>query len=258
MKNKNNNRQVILITGASSDIGCEVIRQLVSGKSDEFSNAVYLAHANSGVKKLNDLGKALNLKDRLQVIQTDLTVETELGKLIQIVREEHQFPTHIVHLAAGRLELKRPVEFNWQSYLTDFEIQLRSIGLILQAFLPDMAKSELRCKVIFMLSSTTIGAPPKFMSQYIVMKYALLGFLRSLAVEYAEANICFNAVSPSMVETQFLMNLPGKFIEMAAAANPRKSNADIGDVVPIIRFLLSQDSDYISGANIPVTAASIL
>jgi len=258
MKIQSKNRQVVLITGASSDIGCEVIRQLASNDSDEFASAIYLAHAHSGAQKLEALGQDLNLKDRLNIIQSDLTDETELMDLIQVVREQCGVPTHIVHLAAGRLELRRATEFNWQSYLSDFEIQLRSIGQILQEFLPAMSKSELRCKVLFMLSSTTIGAPPKFMSQYVVTKYALLGLLRSLAVEYAEANICFNAVSPSMVETQFLTNIPSKYVEMAAAANPRKSNATLTDVVPIVRFLLSRDSDYISGANIPVTAASIL
>lgn len=255
---QNKNRQVILITGASSDIGCELIRQLASADSREFADAIFLAHAHSGVQKLEALGLDLDLKDRLEIFQCDLTVEAELTELIQAVREQYEFPTHIVHLAAGRFELKRATEFDWQSYIAEFEIQLRSIGLILQEFLPDMAKSDTFCKVLFMLSSTTVGAPPKFMSQYIVGKYALLGLLRSLAVEYAEASICFNAVSPSMVETQFLKNLPDRYVEMAAAANPRKSNATVTDVAPTVRFLLSQDSDYISGANIPVTAASTL
>jgi len=258
MKMQKKNNQVILITGASSDIGCEVIRQLVSEGADEFADATFLAHAHSGREKLKALGEELGMKDRLKIIQADLAHEKELKDLIQVVRDQFGFPTHIVHLAAGRVELKRATEFDWQSYVSEFEIQLRSIGLILQEFLPDMAKSDGCCKIIFMLSSITVGVPPKFMSQYTVSKYALLGLLRSLAVEYAEAKICFNAVSPSMVETQFLNNLPDRYVEMAASANPRKSNASISDVAPTVRFLLSRDSDYISGANIPVTAASTL
>jgi 3-oxoacyl-[acyl-carrier protein] reductase len=45
---------------------------------------------------------------------------------------------------------------------------------------------------------------------------------------------------------------------MAAAAHPAKRNARVEDVVPAIRFLLSPESDYVSGANFPVTAGSAL
>jgi len=254
---------VVLITGASSDIGRELIRQLagelhgvasepqaVAGGPDAI-----IAHAHSGAAKLVALKKEV---PALQVVRADLGSEAELQELIETVRVRHGFPTRIVHLAAPRLQVKRATEFDWKSLAADLEIQVRSIGTILAAFLPAMAKSPRRCKVVFMLSSVTVGAPPKFMAQYTVGKFALLGLMRALAVEYADKPICFNAVSPSMVDTQFLSDVPEKFVQMAAAAHPAKRNARVEDVVPAIRFLLSPDSDFVSGANFPVTAASAL
>ncbi|MET3130538.1 3-oxoacyl-[acyl-carrier protein] reductase [Oxalobacteraceae bacterium GrIS 1.11] len=249
--------EVILITGASSDIGCELIRQLVAGPASTWP--MLIAHARSGVDKLEALGREITgLAERLDIVQADLGSEAELLALIDAIRTRHGFPTQIVHLAAAKLELKRVTQFDWRALASDLEIQLRSIGMILQAFLPRMVKSGRRCKVVFMLSSATLGTPPKYMTQYTVGKYAMLGYFRSLAAEYSDKAICFNAVSPSMVETQFLSNIPEKFVEMAAAAHPGKRNADVADVAPVIRFLLSPDSDYLSGANLPVTAGSVI
>ena len=61
-----------------------------------------------------------------------------------------------------------------------------------------------------------------------------------------------------MVETQFLSGVPEKFVQMAAAANPAKRNLRVEDVVPAIRFLLSPESDHLSGVNLPVTAGSAI
>ena len=253
------NNEVILITGASSDIGCELIRQLTLNIDLTKDSLTLLAHVNSGAEKLETL-KLDNecLARHLEIYQADLNSESELLRMVESISKKHGYPTQIVHLAAAKLELKRAMQFEWKTVLADLEIQLRSISMILQTFLPKMTKSGRRCKVVFMLSSVTIGAPAKYMTQYSVSKYAMLGYFRSLATEYADKAICFNAVSPSMVETQFLSNIPNKYVEMAAAAHPEKRNASVSDIVPVIRFLLSSDSDYLSGVNLPVTSGSVI
>jgi 3-oxoacyl-[acyl-carrier protein] reductase len=217
------------------------------------------AHTRSGVQKLKLLKEEIpSLAKDLKIVKADLRSEIELQGMIETIRASHGFPTQIVHLAAAKLELKRMKEFNWERLTADLEIQVKSITTILNQFLPDMVKSGKRCKVVFMLSSLTLAAPPKYMTQYTIGKYALMGLFRSLVVEYMNKPICFNAVSPSMVETQFLSNIPKMYVEMAAEANPSKRNASTSDVVPAICFLLSPGSDYINGSNIPITAGSII
>ncbi len=107
-----------------------------------------------------------------------------------------------------------------------------------------------------MLSSYVIGVPPKSLSHYTVSKYAMLGLMKSLASEYADKNIQINSVSPSMIETKFLNNINEKLVEISAYNNPLKRNANIDDVVPVIKMLLSKESDYINGVNIPITGGS--
>jgi 3-oxoacyl-[acyl-carrier protein] reductase len=251
---------IILITGASSDIGRGLIRELMASRGDAAGfHGTMIAHAFSGSNKLELLKSEIPaLVESLEIVKADLSSEAELSSMIETIRTRHGFPNRIVHLAAAKLKLKRAGEFEWNALTSDLEIQVRSITAILKAFLPSMSKSGRRCKVVFMLSSATLGSPPKHMMEYVVAKYALLGLLRSLAIEYADKAICFNGISPSMVDTQFLSNVPEKYIAMAAAAHPAKKNARVADVVPAIRFLLSPESDYISGANLPITAASVI
>ena len=119
-----------------------------------------------------------------------------------------------------------------------------------------MAKLK-KGKVLIMLSSYVLGVPPKALSHYTSIKYAMLGLAKSLASEYADKNIQVNTVSPSMIETKFLDNINEKFVELSAYSHPLKRNAQVDDITPIIKMLISKESDYISGVNIPITGGSI-
>jgi 3-oxoacyl-[acyl-carrier protein] reductase len=98
------------------------------------------------------------------------------------------------------------------------------------------------------------GVPPKFMAGYTVVKYAQLGLMRSLAAEYAATSVRINAISPSMVDTQFLNDLSELAVEMSASSNPLGRNAKTSDLLGPFELLLSTASDYIHGVVIPVTA----
>ncbi len=181
-----------------------------------------------------------------------------MNRVIADIRARFGVPTHIVHLAAANLELKRTTDFDWSILTRDFEDSGEVDQYGAHGFFVGNGGVGKRCKIVFMLSSVTVSTPPKYMASYTVAKYALLGYFRSLAAEYADKPICVNAVSPSMIEIQFLSKVPAKFREAAAAAHPAGRNADVSDVVPAIRFLLSPESDYISGVNLPITAGSVM
>ena len=119
-----------------------------------------------------------------------------------------------------------------------------------------MAKQK-KGKVVVMLSSVVLNMPPKALTQYVVVKYALLGLVKSLASEYADKNIQINAISPSMIETKFLENINEKLVELSAYSHPLKRNAKVEDITPTIQMLISKESDYLNGVNIPITGGSI-
>ena len=94
------------------------------------------------------------------------------------------------------------------------------------------------------------------MSMYSIVKQAQLGLMRSLAAEYAGTSVNVNAVSPGMIETRFLDELPGMIKEATAAAAPSRRIAQPSDVIAAIEFLLSPKAAYITGIELPVTGGS--
>ena len=154
---------------------------------------------------------------------------------------------------------KNPIAYTkniiWDDFQNEINICLKSIILILNIFLPQMAKLK-KGKVVIILSSVVINVPPKALTQYTTIKYALLGLVKSLASEYSNKNIQINAVSPSMIDTKFLDNINEKFVELNAYNHPLKRNANVNEVTPIIKMLISKESNYISGVNIPIAGGS--
>ena len=115
---------------------------------------------------------------------------------------------------------------------------------------------EKRGRVITILSSVVLGVPPKALTQYTTVKYALLGLMKALANEYATKRITVNCISPSMVETQFLSQINDRFIELTAESHPLKRIATVLDIIPSILMLMADDAAYINGVNIPITGGS--
>ena len=238
---------ILLIMGASSDMGVELIKSI-----DE--ECVIVAHYHSSNAKL--LALVGKIKPKLVLFQADLSSETAVSLFIDKVESEYGIPNKIVHFAAPKFDNIRFKDVVWDDFQNTIDISLKSIVMILNRFLPKLAK-EKRGKVVVMLSSTVLNVPPKALAHYTTVKYALLGLVKSLASEYAGKNIQINAVSPSMVDTQFLDNINEKIVELSAYSHPLKRNAVVGDVIPSIGFLLSDDSNYINGVNIPIAGGSI-
>ena len=238
---------IIFIIGASSDIGLDLIKSIKE-------EALILAHYNSNKDELLQL--STKLTNKVIPIQADLSSESDITKLLNTIENEYGIPNKIVHLAAPKFENIRFKDIVWENFQNDIDISLKSLILILNRFLPKLAK-EKRGKVVCMLSSVTLNIPPKALTQYTTVKYAMLGLVKSLASEYAEKNIQINAISPSMVKTKFLNNINEKFVELSAYNHPLKRNALTKDITPIMLMLLSTESDYINGVNIPITGGSV-
>jgi 3-oxoacyl-[acyl-carrier protein] reductase len=92
-------------------------------------------------------------------------------------------------------------------------------------------------------------------SDYNINKLGILGLTRSAAVEWGRFNIRVNAIAPTglgQVFAQLVKDVPG-FLENVVATNPLKRAGDPEkDIGPVIVFLASEMSRFITGEMINV------
>jgi len=229
----------ILILGASSELGQALITA-IDGHYDEV-----LCHYRSNAQNLIELQS--KLKSPLTLIQADFASETstlDFAKQIASIQDI----VAVVHLPSIPLDPKAFKKSTWAETQALIEVSVHSIHEVLKVTLPSMMKAK-SGKVVMVLSSVTSGPAPAFMNGYVTSKYALLGLMKALASEMAPYQVCLNAVSPSLIQTAFVAKLPELAIDLSAEKNPMKRNARLEDVVPMIQYLLGDQSDFITGQN---------
>ena len=173
------------------------------------------------------------------------------------IKKMNLYPTHILHLSASRVTNQRFHKGSVGGFQNEFQIQVDSVRQILQVCIPNMVEQKYG-KIVFMLSSCTVGTPPSYWTGYVTVKYALFGLMKALAVEYSGKGINVNGISPSMIETEFLNQIPELVVQQNAQNHPLKRNAAPVDIIPVIQFLFSDQAEYISGHNLMISRGSVL
>lgn len=242
-------QNVYLITGASSDVGCALIRRL----ADHDSQALIVAQGAGDLNRLAELCR--EFPGRIRTYDVDLTDENALNAFIADVQASCPAPTHLVHLPALRVINTKFKKFDEERFELDLSVQVRSAVKLCKIFVPLMAKAK-RGRVLFMLTSYLIGVPPKNTAAYIMAKSALGGLAKSLAADYAPFGVTVNCVAPSMMETRFLADTSDLIVQASAEANPMGRNARVEDVVPAMEFLLGDEAGFITGVTLPITGGS--
>ena len=90
-------------------------------------------------------------------------------------------------------------------------------------------------------------------SLYSTSKTGLVGFTRTISVEYAANNILVNAVSPGFTRTELTeKSLTGDEIEELSARIPMQRIAEPSEIAKTVLFLCSDLNTYITGQNIVI------
>lgn len=234
------NKKGIFVVGASSELG----RAYIKKYAEEYD--IIYAHCRNTVD-IKDMKEQYG--DKICIFEADLLDESATRLLAEKIIEVEEHIGEILYLPAPAYKNEKILKIEWRTYEEAIHIQLRTAVLVLVPLIAKMAKRR-EGRVAFVLSSCLQEKTPKYIADYVTAKYALKGFMKALAAEYADKGICINAVSPSMMETKFLKNVPELVIMQNADANPQGRNVKVEEVLPMIRLLLSEQTSFMTGQNI--------
>lgn len=146
----------------------------------------------------------------------------------------------------GSINLKPFHRLTQDEFVADLNVNFLGAVRAIQALLPNLKQSGSGSIVLF--STVAVQTGMGFHASIAAAKGAVEGLTRSLAAEFAPS-IRVNCIAPSLTDTPLasrLISTPEKR-EALAARNPLNKIGTADEVAAMAKFLLSGDSDWITG-----------
>jgi acetoacetyl-CoA reductase len=97
--------------------------------------------------------------------------------------------------------------------------------------------------------SSVVGLSGNFgQANYAAAKAGLIGLTKTVALEVAQKGITVNAVAPGFTNTAMTAAMPPAAVESVTARTPVKRLGDPGEIARMVRFLVDENSGYITGS----------
>jgi NAD(P)-dependent dehydrogenase (short-subunit alcohol dehydrogenase family) len=233
----------VLVTGGGRGLGAAIVRLLAAGGHDvTFTYRSARAEADDLLAKL----QSAHPQQKFAAHQCDLADKGAVDAFIGTIEKEafsgfvhnagQSYDTLAVMLDQARAEAAMQVNF-W-SFTRLVTVLVRQM----------MRAKDGRVVVI---GSVTAERGNQGNAAYAASKAALLGYVRTLAVEVASRNITANYVAPGFIDTEMISKY-AKFREKMESQIPANRFATPDDIAGIVGFLLSPHAGYITGAYLPV------
>jgi 3-oxoacyl-[acyl-carrier protein] reductase len=138
-----------------------------------------------------------------------------------------------------------------------FATNLKGMLFSIKAVLPYLKKSKAGRIVLTSSITGPITGFPGW-SHYAATKAAMLGFMRTAALELAKFKITINAVLPGNIMTEGLNNLGQAYLDSMTAAIPLKRLGRVEEIGHATAFLASEEAGYITGQTLVVDGGQTL
>ncbi|MFJ7976832.1 enoyl-[acyl-carrier-protein] reductase FabL [Peribacillus sp. JNUCC 23] len=239
-------QKVALVTGSSKGLGRSTALTLAEAGYD-----VVINYARSKSKALEVAAEIEAMGRKTLVVKANVGDVEKIKAMFQEIEEVFgRLDVFINNAASG---VQRPVmeleESHW-----NWTMDINSKAFLFCA--QQAAKLMERNGGGKMVSISSLGSI-RYLKNYTavgVSKAALEALTRYLAVELAPKNICVNAVSGGVIDTDALKHFPNReeLLAEAAAETPAGRIVSMEDMVKTIMFLISEDASMIRGQTIIV------
>ncbi|WP_133130408.1 acetoacetyl-CoA reductase [Legionella yabuuchiae] len=244
-------QRIAIVTGGTGGIGTAISQRLSKNfqvVACYFKNGNH-NEANAWQKKQKETGYDID------ILYGDISNFDDCAKLVSLVKERYGRIDILVNNAGVTCDttLKKMQPEQWHKVI---DANLNSAYNMTRNVLPTMI-DEGYGRII---SISSINGRKGQIGQcnYAATKAALFGFTKSLAQEVAHKGITVNTISPGYIETPMLASMKEEVL------NAIKANIPIGrlgkpeEIASAVAFLASEESGFITGANLDVNGGQYM
>ncbi len=228
--------------GIAAVLGAEGARVVICDLAADLAESTATDLRSQG---LDVVAVATDVTDRASVDAMAARVVAEHGRIDILAANAGIYPS---------TDLAAIDEAVWDHVM---DVNVKGAVRVVQACMPTMVSR--RYGRIVLTSSITgpVTGQPGF-AHYGASKAAMLGFMRSAAVELATSRVTINAVLPGNVKTPGFASTSEEHQRRMLSSIPMGRYADPEDVGWAVRFLASPEAGYITGQTLIVDGGQVL
>ncbi|MFR1182953.1 MAG: 3-oxoacyl-[acyl-carrier-protein] reductase [Clostridia bacterium] len=242
--------KVALITGGTRGIGKEIAYTLAEENYDIIINY------RTENEELMKLKKEIEQKrDRCLLLKGDVSNFEDCKKLVEEAINRMNHIDVLVNNAGITKDMllmrMKPEDFNEVinvNLIGTFNMTKNVINYMMK---------ERKGRIINVSSVVGISGNAG-QTNYAASKAGIIGFTKSLAKEVASRNILVNAIAPGFIQTDMTNILKENVKDEIAKTIPLKRMGTAKDVANVVKFLVSEDSSYITGQVIQVDGGMLM
>ncbi len=233
-----------LVTGAAAGLGAGIAEALAGGGFERVTITYRKTPPAATLRAIAAAG-AQGAAVQIDYDASERDIALQLGRLVD---ERGPFDT-LVH-GVGPLVIARFARTTLDDYREMFDGNVRSAVLTAHAVLPAMRAARFGRVVFFGMNGSSETRPYRGFSLYQAAKSALVAFARCLAIEEAASNVTVNVIEPGHIRDKTVRRHVARTIVSPA---PRGRAGSFEDVADVVRFLVAEERDYLTGSVIAVT-----
>lgn len=239
--------QTVLISGAGHGIGRQVALDFAAEGARVGVNDVNSERASTVAAEIAAAG------GQSMALEADVRCAAQVEGIMDALKAQFGAPNIVVN-NAGVYPNSLVVDMSEEEWDRVWDVNMKGMFLLSRAALRRMIPVESGGKIINMSSTASIRARVGA-AHYCSSKAAISMFTQVLALEAAEHNIQVNAVAPGLVEVPD-WGLDQAYIDALVGMTPRGRIGYPRDISAMVRYLASDEADFITGSVMIVDGGS--
>jgi len=236
--------RVAVVTGAGKGLGKAFCVRLAREGAD------IMAVTRADTEGLENTGKEVRLLGRQVLLsKVDVSKEEDTLRMAKEALEQFGRIDILVNNAAYYYGVARQpfTEIDVEEWDRMMAVNVRGPWLCARAVFPSM-REQGKGKIINLGSEVFFTGSHGFV-HYVSSKGGVIGLTRALAVELGPYGICVNAVAPGYTDTEASRTI-ADVSKYDTSRTPLKRLEKPEDLVGIVAFLASDDSDFMTGQTV--------